>query len=135
MIFHSKPRRWGRALSCSVDAYRHVIQLQEDLESRALNLSAIEKLSANCPRCFGPNNEPKIDQEPDYIVCLDGNFQQRRHKDASVEISEIDIHYPNLFIHPSLVKHWEDINTKGQSDEAPVSPILIQKFSNLSSHH
>lgn len=103
-----KRRRWGRSLSCAVDAYRHMIRLKHELKLRAMKLSPLEKLSENCPRCFGPHIESKMPDEPDYVVCLDGNFQQRRHKEASIEISEIEVQYPNLFLHPTEVKKWDN---------------------------
>ena len=103
-----------------MDAYRHILRLKEDLEVRALNLSSIEKLAANCPRCFGPSDACKKEEEPDYIVCIDGNFQQRRHKDASVEHSEIEIKYPKPFLHPNQVKEWESIDLRALSDDSPV---------------
>ena len=108
-----------------MDAYRHILRLKQDLEVRALNLSSIEKLGSNCPRCFGPTDACKIDEEPDYIVCIDGNFQQRRHKDASVEHSEIQINYPKPFLHPSQVKQWESVDAGVSSNDAPVRPTLM----------
>ncbi|KAH9808472.1 hypothetical protein DFH28DRAFT_909578 [Melampsora americana] len=113
-----QPRRWGRYLSCAVDAYRRLNQLRQDLEFRAMELTQKEKLGTNCPRCFGDNVHPNVNDEPDYIVCIDGNFQQRRHKSASVEVSEIPIRYPNLFIHANEIKKWELVHS-GSSNDTP----------------
>ena len=124
IFINYQPHRWGRSLSSAVDAYRHMIRLKQDLETRAMKLSPIEKLSANCPRCFGPHNEPKKADEPDYIGCIDGNFQQRRHMEASVEISQIEVQYPNLFLHPNQVKKWENRNGLS-SNNAPVRITLL----------
>ncbi|KAH9820360.1 hypothetical protein DFH28DRAFT_1079765 [Melampsora americana] len=99
------PCRWGRQFSCAVDAYRRLIQVKEDLGFHAMELSTKEKLGANCPRCFGENVYAKRDGKPDYVVCVDGNFQQRQHKSASVEAKEIEIQYPSLFLHPMQVKN------------------------------
>ncbi|KAH9819534.1 hypothetical protein DFH28DRAFT_1093566 [Melampsora americana] len=113
---NKKPRRWGRQFSCAVDAYRRLFQVKEDLESRAMNLSKKEKLGTNCPRSFADNAYTKKDGEPDYVVCIDGNFQQRRHKSASVEVSEIEIRYPKLFLHPNQVNKWENIHSHSSND-------------------
>lgn len=118
---HHQTRRWDRSLSCAVDAYRRIIRFQQDLQVRAMKLTSIEKLRANCPRCFGPTDACKIEEEPDYIACIDVNFQQRRHKVASVEHHEIEIKYPTIFLHPNQVNNWEANASGGQSDDAPVS--------------
>lgn len=128
---YPQTRRWGRSLSAAVDGYRHIIRLKKELEVRALKLTSIEKLRANCPRCFGPSDVCKIKEEPDYIVCIDGNFQQRRHKDASVEHHEIEIKYPTLFLHPNHVKLWESNVSGGPSDDAPVSKTSLSFFSSF----
>jgi len=93
-----------------------------------MRLSPIEKLSTNCPRCFGHHNESKKANEPDYIVCIDGNFQQRRHKEASVEISQIEVQYPNLFLTPNQVQKWENRNGVSSNNS-------LVRFPLLSMHH
>ncbi|KAH9807804.1 hypothetical protein DFH28DRAFT_1088667 [Melampsora americana] len=95
-----KPRRWGRQLSCAVDAYRCLFQVKEDLESRAMELSKKEKLGINCPRCFGNNFYTKKEDEPDYVVC-------------------IEIRYPKLFLRPNQVKKWGNTHA-GSSDDVPM---------------
>ncbi|KAH9809131.1 hypothetical protein DFH28DRAFT_906578 [Melampsora americana] len=114
----NEPTTWGRRLSCAVDAYRRLNQLEQDLQFRAMNLLKKETLGANCPRCFGANEYSKEENEPDYVVCIDGNFQQRRHKSASVEVSEIPIRYPNLFLHANEVEKWEKVQY-GSLNEPP----------------
>ncbi|EGG04331.1 uncharacterized protein MELLADRAFT_89479 [Melampsora larici-populina 98AG31] len=111
-----KLQRWGRQFSCAVDAYRRLIQVKEDLGTRAMELSPKEKLGANCPRCFGENIYAKKNGEPDYVVCVDGNFQQRRHMSASVEVKEIEIRYPTLFLHPTQVNKWENVHPSSADD-------------------
>ncbi|EGG13206.1 uncharacterized protein MELLADRAFT_86753 [Melampsora larici-populina 98AG31] len=113
-----KPTRWGRTLSCAVDAYRRLNQLEKDLLFRAMRLLKKDKLGANCPRCFGGNEYSKEETEPDYVNCIDGNFQQRRHKSSSVEVSEIPIRYPNLFLHPNEVNKW-DSGVHSSSNDPP----------------
>ncbi|KAA1077720.1 hypothetical protein PGT21_017763 [Puccinia graminis f. sp. tritici] len=69
---------------------------------RFLQISKIDKLAELCPKCFGPTVPGKKEDEPDYIVCMDGNFQHRRHKAASNEI--IPLKNPSLFIKPDEVE-------------------------------
>ncbi|KAH9812018.1 hypothetical protein DFH28DRAFT_899824 [Melampsora americana] len=118
----NEPRRWRKPFSSAVDAYRQMLQNQDDLTIRALELTTMERLALNCPRCFGPlQDNPDID-EPDYIVCLDGNFQHRRHKLASQEYDEKEVKVPHLFIDPAKVAAWE---TRGpQKSHSNVSVIL-----------
>jgi hypothetical protein len=89
-----------------------MLQYEEELTIRALGLTTMEKLAMNCPRCFGPlqtNSEP---DEPDYIVCVDGNFQHRRHKAASQEYEEKGVRIPALFIDPQRVEEWDPVKNK-----------------------
>lgn len=73
-------------------------------EIQLLGLTEAEKLEANCPRCFGPPIEATLPSTPDIVVCLDANFQQRRHESASVPIEGQKIETPELFIEPSCVE-------------------------------
>lgn len=102
-----QPRRWRRTLSLAIDAFRHMLRMEEELTIRALLLTALERLALNCPRCFGPlqpNDDPDV---PDYVVCVDGNFQHRRHRLASKEYEERELAIPSLFIDPKKVAEWE----------------------------
>ncbi|KAH9822578.1 hypothetical protein DFH28DRAFT_1078758 [Melampsora americana] len=60
----------------------------EQLENRSLNLTPLQQLSSNCPRCFGPAGSSGINKGPQYIVCVDRNFQQRRHEKATTCIRQ-----------------------------------------------
>lgn len=71
-----------------------------------MRLSAADLLSANCPRCFGPTVTTTAPSEPDVIVCLNGNFQHRRHAAASVPIPGHDPPLPELFL-PKY--NWEQM--------------------------
>lgn len=108
-----------------------MLRLYDELTVKALDLSALDKLAWNCPRCYGPapptesdpldeppleNNDVEVppypnestnDFEPDYIVSVDGNFQHRRHLTASKEYEEISFRTPSLFLDPAIVKRWE----------------------------
>ena len=69
-------------------------------------MSPMEKLADICPRCYGPQVVGKKSDEPDYIVCMDGNFQHHRHLAASAENHAV-IKYPSLFIDPHKVSEME----------------------------
>ncbi|WAR57740.1 hypothetical protein PtB15_8B793 [Puccinia triticina] len=71
--------------SCSVDLYSRIVTLTKNLLSDGLQISAANSWADKCPRCFGPSiNEVKADpNEPDFIIALDGNFQQRHYAHAS----------------------------------------------------
>ena len=110
-----QPRQWRKTLSSAVNCYRKIIKMKEELETEALNLNELEKLASNCPRCFGPQlPEHRLNQtatqrknEPDYIVCFDGNFQHGRHQAASTEHEGIAISYPTIFLDPEEVDRWK----------------------------
>lgn len=84
-----------------------MIRLEEESVTRALRLSPMEQLASNCPPCFGPTVPGKKPGEPDYVICLDGNFQHRRHLAASAAWRGESGVLPSLFISPEHVKLWE----------------------------
>ncbi|KAH9815483.1 hypothetical protein DFH28DRAFT_1126225 [Melampsora americana] len=102
----TQPRLWRKTLSGAVDAFRDMLLMKDELAELALDLSYLDKLASNCPRCFGSflGNDEK--DEPDYIVCVDGNFQHRRHTAASREYEERKTSYPSLFMDPRKVAQW-----------------------------
>ncbi|KAA1079510.1 hypothetical protein PGT21_013954 [Puccinia graminis f. sp. tritici] len=95
-------RQWRKTLLSAIDAYREMLHREEHLSEELLQMSKIDKLAELCPKCFGPTVPGKKEDEPDYIVCMDGNFQHRRHKAASNEI--IPLKTPSLFINPDEVE-------------------------------
>ncbi|EGG00817.1 uncharacterized protein MELLADRAFT_92992 [Melampsora larici-populina 98AG31] len=105
-----KPRQWRRTLSCAVDAYRELNRLQDELIERALQLNSLDNLAGNCPRCFGPlpASDRLVGCEADYHVCLDANFQQRRHESASDEYEELGAILTDLFLPQKRVDEWAD---------------------------
>lgn len=94
--------------SAAVDAYREMLRLEDELAARALRLTPMDKLACNCPPCYGPKVPGKRADEPDAIICMDGNFQQRRHAAASATWRGESGVVPSLFISPDLVKMWKD---------------------------
>lgn len=88
-----------------MDAYRAIIQQIQKIENERLKLSEMGVLAANCPKCFGP---PVINTlnpaEPQVLVCLDGNFQHKRHLVSSVPIPGFHPPRPGLFLDPTLVE-------------------------------
>lgn len=82
--------------------------METKLKTLVLSLTSLELLADNCPSCFGPVVRGKRQDEPDYIVCLDGNFQHRRHKNASNEFNGRRTITPPLFMDPDLLKTWEE---------------------------
>jgi hypothetical protein len=69
-------------------------------------MGSMEKMADLCPVCYGPEVPGKKEHEPHFIVCMDGNFQHRRHIQASSEIPEI-LKTPSLFIDPVEVLEME----------------------------
>ncbi|KAH9818794.1 hypothetical protein DFH28DRAFT_887751 [Melampsora americana] len=78
-----EPRLWRKPLIGAVYCYRQLLKGIEVLEVRGLQLTPLEQLAANCPRCFGPPGASSIQKGPQYVVCVDGNFQQRRQESAT----------------------------------------------------
>jgi len=91
----------------AVDAYRHLLSKEQELSQKLLCNTENDRLSDLCPQCFGPSQPNPIDAEPDFIVCMDGNFQHRRHILASVELGEMTYGIPSLFLDPHAVENME----------------------------
>ncbi|KAH9809123.1 hypothetical protein DFH28DRAFT_934631 [Melampsora americana] len=100
-------RDWRKTFSAAVDAFREMLRLKDELATRALRLSPIEELASNCPTCFGPTVPGKRPNEPDFFVCLDANFQQRRHLAASALWRGETGVLPSLFMEPNEVMMWQ----------------------------
>lgn len=101
-----KAREWNRTLSSCVDAYRQMLIMTDEAASKALWLTDVEELALKCPQCFGPGVEPLPEGEPCHCVCIDGNFQHRRHLAASLELGGIIT--PAMFIPPEEVEAMRD---------------------------
>lgn len=110
------------------------------MEMVLLQMTEADKLAANCPRCFGPiiPGSPLKPGEPGMVCCIDANFQQRRHKAASVPIQGSKPETPELFMEPELVdKMAEDIHAgRPEIDDALVvslcQTMCIHLYSKLS---
>ncbi|KAH9814044.1 hypothetical protein DFH28DRAFT_929141 [Melampsora americana] len=83
-----------------------MIQLEKELSKQALELTAFGKLKSKCPRCYGGFSGRLPADKPDVLVCLDCNFQQRRHKSASVELDAIQKSRPSLFLSEDHLTNW-----------------------------
>ncbi|KAH9815237.1 hypothetical protein DFH28DRAFT_1057795 [Melampsora americana] len=130
----NEPRLWQKPFSSAVDAYRHMLRMQDELAIKALKLSKLEELSSNCPQCFGPfapieDMKPEFEEqkdEPHNIVCFDGNFQQCRHLAASKEYDDIEIWYPSLFLDAKYVDQWKPGAVRNTGVEEPLDPCSAQ---------
>ncbi|KAA1070361.1 hypothetical protein PGT21_009982 [Puccinia graminis f. sp. tritici] len=100
-------RHWRKQLSKAVDAFREMLKREKELVAQVMKLDPLGELAYICPKCYGPQVDGKREGEPDYILCMDGNFQHRRHLKASVEHSE-NIKTPSLFVQPREVSEMEE---------------------------
>ncbi|KAA1129025.1 hypothetical protein PGTUg99_024303 [Puccinia graminis f. sp. tritici] len=100
------PRQWRRTLSSAVDAFREMLRREELLSESLLSMNPIDKMADICPPCYGPQVPGTRADEPNYIVCMDGNFQHRRHEAASVKVPGM-LKTPSLFIKPDEVAQME----------------------------
>lgn len=120
-------RDWRKPLSAAVDAYREMLRIQEEVKMTMLDLTKKENLAMTCPRCFGPTVEGKRPAEPDFIVCLDGNFQHRRHKAASAAWRPSKISLPSLFLSNEYVDDWAKKHTEGNQTSSMPQQQINQK--------
>ncbi|KAH9807647.1 hypothetical protein DFH28DRAFT_1089161 [Melampsora americana] len=105
-----RTREWRKNFSAAVDAYREMLNLEDQLKIKALKLTARERLASNCPRCFGPTVKGKRESEPNAIICFDGNFQHRRHKGASAAWRDSETpKIPSLFLPQDDVDRWKNL--------------------------
>ncbi|KAH9806804.1 hypothetical protein DFH28DRAFT_919253 [Melampsora americana] len=135
----NEPRLWRKPFSSAIDAYRHMIRMQDELLEKALDLTSMEKLASNCARCFGPpapptdlkeNIEDRKD-EPNVIICFDGNYQQRRHLAASQEYDDIEVRYPSLFLDPKFVDEWKPGSVRNRGVDEPLVCVLLNSQSTV----
>lgn len=86
-------------------AHRHLLSLIRQKEIAILQLLTLDQLASNCPRCFGPPVDDTADvDEPHIILCIDGNFQHKRHQAASSEIVGHKLPNPELFMDPARIE-------------------------------
>ncbi|KAH9815796.1 hypothetical protein DFH28DRAFT_1082087 [Melampsora americana] len=101
------PRDWRQPFTVSVDAFRALNNQIRELEYQKLQLTELGKLAANCPKCFGPPIGNTRPEEPQVLVCLDGNFQHKRHAKASVPIPGSLPPRPEIFLDPKIAEAKE----------------------------
>ncbi|KAH9814006.1 hypothetical protein DFH28DRAFT_850244, partial [Melampsora americana] len=96
---------WCQEFSLVIDAYRHMLRLEDELSIKAFQLAALEQLAKNCPRCFGPLQKDEQEElnGPHYIVCVDRNCQHHQYKASRQEYIEKKLVLPSLFIKPRYV--------------------------------
>ncbi|KAH9448587.1 hypothetical protein Pst134EA_027896 [Puccinia striiformis f. sp. tritici] len=97
-------REWRRTMSSAVDAFREMLRREQLITELMMNMKPLDKLAAICPKCFGPYVGGKREDEAHHHVCMDANFQQRRHLKASVELP-LCIKTPSLFVEPEEVSN------------------------------
>jgi hypothetical protein len=97
-------RELRKPLTQSINLHRRIMYHQELLYVEGLNLSSLEIYAQKCARCFGPREgEIKISpDEPDVIICADGNFQHRHYAYASKD-NPAEHDYPSSFLLPSQI--------------------------------
>lgn len=101
------------------------MRLEKGLRIEALKLTPLEQLADNCPHCYGPAVFGKTVDEPDCVVCLDGNFQHQRHVAASVEPSSSQLHYPPHFIVPEELAVWKEHLEVLRSSGTGRAPVTV----------
>jgi hypothetical protein len=106
-IFWIQMREWRKAFSSAVDAYREMIRRESLVREEVIYMGSVKKLAEMCPKCYGPPVSGKREDEPDYILCMDGNFQHRRHLNTSVELTD-NLKNLSFFIQPSEVSAMKE---------------------------
>lgn len=124
----TQPRRWATPLSSAIDSYQKMRTMTERSLDIELHLTPQDKLAENCPRCFGPPIQSGIiAEEPDIIVCLDGNFQHRRHLAAGQKARLNHIAMPTLFLSEEKVNSMKT-RIEGKDEEDFVSHSSSSDF-------
>ncbi|WAR54487.1 hypothetical protein PtB15_4B104 [Puccinia triticina] len=135
----TKSRNFRLPFTYSSDLYCRILILKEQLLQEGLQTTNEQKWASKCPRCFGPReNEVKVDpDEPDFIIAMDGNYQQRHYAHASKD-SPSNAQYPPTFLPPSEVNTSEalcestDANVSGIEDPSGLNETagewLLSKF-------
>ncbi|KDE02265.1 hypothetical protein MVLG_07167 [Microbotryum lychnidis-dioicae p1A1 Lamole] len=89
-------KQWQRAIDefCAIEASEHDVG--------DFLLGTADALANKCPACFGPKrlNRPHHTLQLDYMIALDGNFQQTRENNATYDVQGI---VPSLFLSDKAV--------------------------------
>ncbi|KAH9808063.1 hypothetical protein DFH28DRAFT_1088276 [Melampsora americana] len=83
----NEPRLWQRPLLAAVFCYRQLLKMVEQLENQSLNLTPLQQLSSNCPRCFGPAGSSGINKGPQYIVCDVSRWEPKKTSTRLTEVA------------------------------------------------
>jgi hypothetical protein len=62
-------------MTSAVDAYREMICQEKEVTDKILDPGPLQSIADICPKCYGPHVPGKRDDKPDYIICMDGDFQ------------------------------------------------------------
>ncbi|KAH9820410.1 hypothetical protein DFH28DRAFT_1121694 [Melampsora americana] len=97
-------RELRKPLTQSIDLHQRIMYHKELLYVKGLNFSSLELYAQKCARCFGPREgETKISpDEPNVIICADGNFQHRHYAYASKD-NPAEHDYHSSFLLPSQI--------------------------------
>ncbi|EFP85189.2 uncharacterized protein PGTG_11358 [Puccinia graminis f. sp. tritici CRL 75-36-700-3] len=103
----------------STDLFARILIRKKKILNDGLQLSKVDLWANKCPRCFGPSlNEVKSNpNEPDVILAMDGNFQQRHYTHASRDNPGED-QYPIDFLAPSQLN--TDVQAVASTEGAAV---------------
>ena len=108
-----------------------MIRREQLLAEEMMDMGPMDKLADMCPKCYGPQVLGKRIEEPDFIVCMDGNFQHRRHLAASAETQE-PIKTPSIFIEPHKVSQMEEsMDYLGHDHPVYLTSIYYNRLPNM----
>ena len=88
-----------------------------------MQMSPLDQVADICPKCFGPTIDGKNPNDPNYILCMDGNFQHQRHIASSNKLFESPVNLW-LFISPDEI---QEMNSMMSEDPEAVDTSLVRK--------
>lgn len=100
-------RDWRQPFANATHLYNRILVIAKIILTYGLKLTTTDLWANQCSRCFGPAKDKvkASDEEPDVIVCMDGNLQHRCNILASKDDPE-EAQYPTVFIWPlKIAKH------------------------------
>ncbi|PLW11649.1 hypothetical protein PCANC_21650 [Puccinia coronata f. sp. avenae] len=99
-----KSRQLRMPFTHSIDLYSRILILKDALYQEGLSMTSNQRWSEKCPQCFGPreHKQKAHANEPDFIMAMDGNYQQRHYAHASKD-SPTDSQYPPSFLPPGKI--------------------------------
>ncbi|KAH9452331.1 hypothetical protein Pst134EB_016289 [Puccinia striiformis f. sp. tritici] len=106
---HTKRRDMRKCFSAAVDIFRLLLQKTTELVNTSLQLTKTQLLAKSCcPGCLGPSLPEnsftaRKSVKDSLLVCLDANFQHRRHANAGVKGVPL-VNHP-IFLRPEAVEN------------------------------